>query len=163
MTLFIIILFIVVILVILLAFNTNSVPTTPIKQRKTRNDIDKEYYELLRETKELEKENNEWSAEFNKFRSHVALAIGFEKTKELDKAIDEYLIAVSIGENSNRLRINNFSHYIGRLIILYGKTKRFEELEVLLTDITAKHKDYRDCADWQVRLENLKNKKSPKN
>lgn len=160
MTLIVILFFIIIVTVLLLAFNGTASDISP--RGKTRNSIDKEYCELLRETEKLRELNREWTDEYSKLHAHVTIASNCEKSKDYERAIDEYKLAISVGETSTKLGLSNYSHYIGRLIILYGKTKRFEELELFLIEITTKYKDDRDCTDWQARLVKLKNKKNTK-
>lgn len=109
------------------------------------------------ETKKNQKENAEFTKEFNKAMSIRSKAKQYEQNDKLDLAIKTYLENITYCQSNTRLnRINHFLHDIERVIILYGKTKQTENLIEFLKINIEKYKNFYLAENWKKRLEKLK-------
>mgnify|MGYP006150146281 CR=1 FL=1 len=118
------------------------------------------YYEKFKnETDRIRNENDLWQKDFNKMLEFRDKAIDFERTGKLSEAIEFYLKSVGFGEKSAMLSINNYSHDIERIIILYGKIKESENQVLFLQKVIFNYPDYRDVKKWAVRLSKLSDTK----
>jgi tetratricopeptide (TPR) repeat protein len=127
-----------------------------------KNDLIRNYEELVEKTEALQKENSEWQTEFDKTISLRQKAQQLEKENKFVEAISLYLNSIEEGENSKRLNINNYAYDIERVIILYSKTKQKAELKRFLEEKIKMYPDYRDSKKWAVRLSKLNNEKKNK-
>jgi len=138
-------------------------PETSVPQKKLEADQLLRSYDTLKEKVDaLNKENEEWQAEFNGTIDFRQKARELEKENKLQEAIVTYLQSIEQGEKSKRLKINNYAFDIERVIILYSKTKQKDVLERFLEEKISLYPDYRDTKKWAVRLSKLKNKKIDK-
>ena len=128
---------------------------------KPKREIIKSYEKLKNETDRLRNENDLWQKDFNKMLEFRDKATGFEKADKLSEAIEFYLKSVDFGEKSAKLSINNYSHDIERIIILYGKIKEPENQVLFLQKVISNYPDYRDVKKWAVRLSKLSDTKKP--
>jgi soluble cytochrome b562 len=108
---------------------------TPLKKTdKPIIDARQEYDRIKRETEILEKENRQWSKEFNNTIATREKALQLEKEGKLFEALDIYLDSINKDENSKKLTIYNYAFDIDRVIVLYGKTKQKEKLKPFLEE-----------------------------
>jgi len=128
---------------------------------KPKREIINSYEKLKNETDRLRNENDLCQKDFNKMLGFRNKATDFEKTGKLSEAINFYLKSVAFGENSAKLSINNYSHDIERIIILYGKIKESENQVLFLQKVISNYHDYRDVNKWAVRLSKLSDTKKP--
>jgi tetratricopeptide (TPR) repeat protein len=122
---------------------------------KPKREVINSYQKLKNETDRLRTENELWQTDFNKVLDFRNKATKLEKSGKLSMAIDSYLNAMDFGEKSTKLSINNYSHDIERIIILYGKTKETENLISFLQKVISTYPEYRDVKKWAVRLSKL--------
>ena len=139
-----------------LLFGSNK--TNSNKRNNSTNVLPKNYAELLRKTEELQKENQKWEFEFNKLTALRQKAIEFEKKGQNNDALEFYHKSIELGESSTKLNINNFSHDIERVIIIYSKTKNYELLIPFLQRVIEKYPNFQEIKKWQIRLAKLENK-----
>ncbi|SIR18729.1 hypothetical protein [Maribacter ulvicola] len=128
---------------------------------KPKREIINSYEKLKNETDRLRNENDLWQKDFNKIIGFRDKATDLEKSGKLSEAIEYYLKSVDFGENSAKLSINNYSHDIERIIILYGKIKEPENQIIFLQKVISNYPDYRDVKKWAVRLSKLSETKTP--
>ncbi|MBA7478682.1 hypothetical protein ES707_14110 [subsurface metagenome] len=117
------------------------------------------YEQLRKETERLQNENATWQKEFDTIIKLREKAYSLEKAGRLNDAIQEYIKAVTFGEQNSRLNINNYAHDIERIIVLYGKTKQKENQIKFLNRVILNYPDYRDTEKWAVRLSKLTSEK----
>lgn len=111
-----------------------------------------EFDDLNKKINSLKEENDKWEKDFNKLIKLRDEANFLEKSGKLEDSIKKYLEAIEFGENSSRLKINNFLFDIKRVIILYGKTKQKDELKAFLQNVIDLFPDSIDLPDWKLRL-----------
>lgn len=116
----------------------------------------KEYDEELRKNEAIKRKNDLWKKRWNELINLRNKARSLEKDKEYQKAIDIYLEEINLGENYDNINYNNYSHSIGRVIILYGKSKQYEKLKAYLESQIKKYPNSREVEDWETRLEKVK-------
>lgn len=126
-----------------------ELPTKP--KREVINSCQK----LKNETDRIRTENELWHTDFKKLLDFRNKATGLEKSGKFSMAIDSYLNAVDFGEKSTKLAINNYSHDVDRIVILYGKIKETENQISFLQRVISTYPDYRDVKKWAVRLSKL--------
>jgi tetratricopeptide (TPR) repeat protein len=122
---------------------------------KPKREVINSYEKLKKETDRLRTENELWQTDFNKLLDLRNKATKLEKSDKLSMAIDSYLSAMDFGEKSTKLSINNYSHDIQRIIILYGKIKETENLISFLQKVISTYPEYRDVKKWAIRLSKL--------
>ncbi|MBO0593937.1 hypothetical protein I2486_21265 [Cellulophaga sp. E16_2] len=122
---------------------------------KPKREVINSYQKLKNETDRLRTENELWQTDFNKVLDFRNKATKLEKSGKLSMAIESYLNAMDFGEKSTKLSINNYSHDIDRIIILYGKTKETENQISFLQRVISTYPEYRDVKKWAVRLSKL--------
>ncbi len=133
-----------------------SSPNKKLEQTsKPKMDITNSFEKLKNEVDQLKAENELWQAEFKKLIEFTNKGRDFEKSDEFLQAIESYIKALDFGEASVELGINNYSHDIDRIIILYGKTKRIENQIAFLQRVISSYPQYRDVKKWAVRLSKL--------
>lgn len=111
--------------------------------------------DLKSKTETLRQENDYFSVAQGFYMEHVKNAKRYESDKNYEKAIEQYKIGLDFAENEPALQIHNFARSIQRLIILYGKTKQFDDLKNILEQSISKYPNYRNVDDWKMRLEKL--------
>jgi tetratricopeptide (TPR) repeat protein len=122
---------------------------------KPKREVINSYQKLKNETDRLRTENESWQTDFNKLLDFRNKATKLEKSGKFPMAIASYLNAMDFGEKSAKLSINNYSHDIDRIIILYGKTKETENQISFLQKVISTYPEYRDVKKWAVRLSKL--------
>ena len=138
-------------------------PETSIPQKKLDSEeLLRDYGTLKEKIDALNKENEEWQAEFNGTIDFRQKARELEKENKLQEAIVTYLQSIEEGEQSKRLKMSNYAFDIERVIILYSKTKQKDVLKRFLEEKISLYPDYRDTKKWAVRLSKLNNKKTDK-
>lgn len=115
-----------------------------------------DFEQTKKEVEKLQVENASWQKEFDTIIDFRTKASSLEKEGRLQEAIEEYAKSVLFGEVSGRLNLNNYAHDIGRLIVLYNKTKQKTVLADFLETLISKYPDYRDAQKWAVRLSSIK-------
>jgi hypothetical protein len=81
----------------------------------------------------------------------------------VEKVADDYLTtaksfeqAIAYGENSSRLRINNYKYSIKRLAVVYRKLKRYdEEVRVIRIGLAHEDMDQKSYKELESRLEKV--------
>lgn len=137
----------------------HKIATNLNREHKTKIQIDN--YELLRkETERLQNEKCNWQKGFDTIIKLREKAHSFEKNGQFNDAIQVYIESVTYGEQDGRLSLNNYAHDIGRVIILYGKTKQKENQIKFLKRVISKYPDCRDAGKWAERLSKLTSNKS---
>lgn len=117
------------------------------------------FFDNLKKETDLLRKENEYNAMIREYYfEYVNNGKRYEADKNYNKAIEQYKIGLDYAEKEPILKINNFSNSIKRLIILYGKTKQYNELKNILERSISKYPNYRDVDDWRLRLEKLNHK-----
>lgn len=126
-------------------------------RKKSNNDpVDDLVNQWRRETAELQAESKAWEKEFSSLMGDRAKAHRLEKEGNLFEAISEYEQCVEEGISSPRFSIYNYAHDIGRLAILYRKTKQIDKEVAFLERMIVLHPEYSDIYKWKDRLEKAK-------
>jgi len=138
------------ILIVFIAFSINS------SNNKRKSDA---FFEnLKKETEDLRKQNEYDSMVREFYFEFFRNGKRYESDNNYSKAIEKYRLGLDYAVKEPTLKINNFAKSIHRLIILYGKTKQYEDLKNLLEESISNYPDYRDVGDWKTRLEKLNTK-----
>ena len=127
--------------------NNKSLPIVRPKKK-----VLSSYEKLKKETERLKNENHKWQIEFDKILILRNKATKLEKSGNYSEATKLYLKCIQYGTQSARLGINNYSHDINRIIILYGKTKERSNQKLFLQNVIKAYPNYRDVKKWKVRL-----------
>lgn len=125
--------------------------------KHTKNDIPKNYNELISKTEELRKVNQEWQIEFNNLIALREKATSLEKKKQNKEALEFHHKAIELGESSSKLNISNYIHDIERAIVIYSKTKDYELLIPFLKRVIGKYPNINEVNKWQIRLAKIEN------
>jgi|SRR5690606_18647935 len=123
-----------------------------------KKDQQEQINELKTKTELLRKENNYIAEVQSYYFEHVNNGKQYESNQNFIKAIEQYKQGIKFAENESSLSINFYANSIHRLIILYGKTKQYDDLNKLLENSISKYPNYRDVGDWVNRLEKLNSK-----
>ena len=124
--------------------------TNSNKRNNSTNVLPKNYAELLRKTEELQKENQKWEFEFNKLTALRQQATEFEKKGQNNDALEFYYKSIELGESSSKLNINNFSHDIERVIVIYSKTNNHELLIPFLLRIIETYPNFPEIKNGRL-------------
>lgn len=127
-----------------------------LHRKAKNNSVDDLVNQWRREIAELQAESKAWEKEFSSLMGDRAKASRLEKEGELFEAISEYEQCVEEGISSPRFRIYNYAHDIGRLVILYRKTKQIDKEVAFLERMINLHTDYSEAYKWKDRLEKAK-------
>ncbi len=114
--------------------------------------------DLKQKTEKLRADNKAWEADSKKVIALRQEAQDLERRKELEKAIETYLLSIKTGEKSEKLSFNNFAFDIQRVIILLGKTKQKEQLKEFLREKINKYPTVKESETWKDRLQKLEGK-----
>ncbi|NJY64317.1 hypothetical protein HC174_16385 [Salinimicrobium sp. CDJ15-81-2] len=114
--------------------------------------------DLKQKTEQLRADNKAWESDFEKVTSLRKQAQDLEKNKDLEKAIETYILSINTGEKSKRLTFNNYAFDIHRVIIVLGKTKQKEQLREFLREKIEKYPTVAESENWKDRLQKLESK-----
>lgn len=137
-------------------FGSNKPNST--KSNNSTNNRPRNLAELQSKTEELKQANEEWQKEFNKLIPIRNKATDLEKKNQNQKALEQYIKAIELGESSSKLNVNNYIHEIERVIIIYSKNKNTKLLVPFLQRMIKKYPEINEVNKWQIRLAKLENK-----
>lgn len=119
-------------------------------------DIDEMDIILRQKFKELRSENDAFSKEFSQVMEYQNKGMNLEKAGFLEDAAKSFEHAIAYGENSSRLRINNYQYSIKRLAVVYRKLKRYdEEVRVIRIGLAHEDMDQKSYKELESRLEKV--------
>lgn len=119
-------------------------------------DIDEMDIILRQKFKELRSENDAFSKEFSQVMEYQNKGMNLEKAGFLEDAAKSFEQAIAYGENSSRLRINNYQYSIKRLAVVYRKLKRYdEEVRVIRISLAHEDMDQKSYKELESRLEKV--------
>lgn len=121
----------------------------------SKKNLPKNRKELRTKTETLRSENKAWESEFNRITELRKKAQQLEKEKKIDGAIKVYLESLKFSENSSRLKFNNYSFDIQRIVILLSKTKQTEVLKSFLQEKIESYPNEKDSENWKKRLNKI--------
>lgn len=130
-------------------------PNKDVRKKSLKNDLPRNIAELRQKTEEFHEENEVWGLEFNKLTSLRKKAQEFEKENRFNEAIQTYLDSIKIGENSKRLKFNNYSFDIERVIVLLSKTKQVLLLKTFLNEKVEKYPNMKESVKWKLRSKKI--------
>lgn len=107
------------------------------------------YNETLRKLQEHKLCEAEWS-EVSYYQN---LGMDYERKKDLENAVQSYEKAITLGESSQKVKINAYLHSVERLAIVYRKLKRYDD-EVRVILIGLRYQDVNPSDNYYVRLRN---------
>lgn len=92
-----------------------------------------------------------WNTELSEVSYYQNLGMDYERKNDLENAVKSYEKAITLGEESPRIKINNYLHSVERLAIVYRKLKRYDD-EVRVILIGLKYQDVNPSDNYYVRL-----------
>jgi len=126
--------------------------------KKSKNKSQENLTDFNQKTEKLRADNKAWESDFNKVISLRKQAQDLEKDKELQKAIEVYIVSIKTGEESEKLNFKNYAFDIERVIILLGKTKQTDFLKEFLREKIEKYPTVKESDKWRERLLKLEKK-----
>ncbi len=149
-------------IVIILFFITIALIYQVYKKSNT-NSLDKDdaikNYIFENKLNNIHNSNRVWEDEWNEIVKKRNVAKKAESEGKLEKALENYFINYNHGSKSSILNVNNYVHDINRIIIIYGKLKREEELIDFLQEVIEKYPKENFARDWITRLTKLNGEK----
>ena len=99
------------------------------------------------------REHKQWEAEWSEVSYYQNLGMDYERKKDLENAVQSYEKAITLGESSQKVKINAYLHSVERLAIVYRKLKRYDD-EVRVILIGLRYQDVNPSDNYYVRLRN---------
>lgn len=107
--------------------------------------------DVYNETLKKLQEHKQWNTEWSEVSYYQNLGKDYERKNDLENAVKSYEKAITLGEESPRIIINNYLHSVERLAIVYRKLKRYDD-EVRVILIGLKYQDVNSSDNYYVRL-----------
>lgn len=118
------------------------------KRIKKFNELSEKRKRDLSDLKEHNKVHAEQSAKTIRLREEAKF---LEDEGNYDYAVMTYLREIELAKEY-KFGFNRFSRSVHRVIILYGKMKRYEDLKSYLENLLKEYPEANETKDWKIRL-----------